>query len=127
MAQRVILNVEDNEANRKIVRYLFTSKGYKVLEAVDGEEGVRMAEQEKPDIILMDVQLPKMDGYEATRRIRANPALQHIPIVAVTSFALSGDDVKALEAGCNDYVAKPFKPRDLLEKVERILGSREVG
>ena len=86
-----------------------------------------MAEQEKPDIILMDVQLPKMDGYEATRRIRANPALQHIPIVAVTSFALSGDDVKALEAGCDDYVAKPFKPRDLLEKVEQILGSREVG
>lgn len=127
MGEKVILNVEDNEANRKIVRYLFASKGYKVVEAMDGEEGVRMAEQERPDIILMDVQLPRMDGYEATRRIKANPALRHIPIVAVTSFALSGDDVKAIEAGCDDYVAKPFKPRDLLEKVEQILASREVG
>jgi len=127
MARKVILNVEDNEANRKIVRYLFTSKGYKVIEAMDGEEGVRMAEQERPDIILMDVQLPKMDGYEATRRIKANPALREIPIIAVTSFALSGDNVKAMEAGCDDYIAKPFKPRNLLEKVEKLLGAREVG
>ena len=127
MTRKVILNVEDNEANRKIVRYLFTSKGYKVIEAMDGEEGVRMAEQERPDIILMDVQLPKMDGYEATRRIKANPALREIPIIAVTSFALSGDNVKAMEAGCDDYIAKPFKPRNLLEKVEKLLGAREVG
>ena len=126
MAQKVILNVEDNEANRKIVRYLFTSKGYKVIEAVDGEEGVRMAEQERPDIILMDVQLPKMDGYEATRRIKENPALRDIPIVAVTSFALSGDDEMAMEAGCDDYIAKPFKPRNLLEKVEKLLAAKEV-
>ena len=127
MAQKVLLNVEDNEANRKIVRYLFASKGYKVIEAVDGEEGVRMAEQERPDIILMDVQLPKLDGYEAARRIKAHPELRDIPIIAVTSFALSGDDVKAMEAGCDDYVAKPFKPRDLLEKVEKILGAKGVG
>ena len=127
MAQKVILNVEDNEANRKIVRYLFESKGYKVIEAVDGEEGVRMAEQERPDIILMDVQLPKLSGYEATQRIKANPALRDIPIIAVTSFALSGDDEKAMEAGCDDYIAKPFKPRDLLERVEKLLGAKEVG
>ena len=126
MARKVILNVEDNEAKRKIVRYLFASKGYTVIEAVDGEEGVRMAEQERPDIILMDVQLPKMDGYEATRRIKANPALRDIPIVAVTSFALSGDDEMAMEAGCDDYIAKPFKPRNLLEKVEKLLGAKEV-
>ena len=127
MARKVILNVEDNEANRKIVRYLFISKGYEVIEAMDGEEGVRMAEQERPDIILMDAQLPKMDGYEATRRIKENPALRDIPIVAVTSFALSGDNVKATEAGCDDYIAKPFKPRNLLEKVEKLLAAKEVG
>jgi len=127
MAQKVILNVEDNEANRKIVRYLFGSKGYKVIEAVDGEEGVRMAEQERPDIILMDVQLPKLSGYEATQRIKANPALRGIPIIAVTSFALSGDDERAMEAGCDDYIAKPFKPRDLLERVEKFLSAKEGG
>ena len=127
MTRKVILNVEDNEANRKIVRYLFTSKGYKVIEAMDGEEGVRMAEQERPDIILMDVQLPKIDGYEAARRIKANPDLRDIPIIAVTSFALSGDDVKAMEAGCDDYIAKPFKPRDLLKKVEKLLSAKEGG
>ena len=124
MAQQVILNVEDNEATRKIVRYLFASKGYEVIEAVDGEEGVRMAEQERPDIILMDVQLPKLSGHDATRQIKANPALQDIPIIAVTSFALSGDAEKALEAGCDDYIAKPFKPRDLLQKVEQFLRAK---
>ncbi|MCK5329569.1 MAG: response regulator [Candidatus Latescibacteria bacterium] len=127
MARKVILNVEDNEANRKIVRYLFESKGYKVIEAMDGEEGVRMAEQEQPDIILMDVQLPKLSGYEATLRIKANPALRDIPVIAVTSFALGGDDEKAMEAGCDDYIAKPFKPRDLLERVEKFLSAKETG
>ena len=127
MTRKVILNVEDNEANRKIVRYLFESKGYKVIEAMDGEEGVRMAEQERPDIILMDVQLPKLSGYEATLRIKANPALGDIPVIAVTSFALGGDDQKAMEAGCDDYIAKPFKPRDLLERVEKFLSAKETG
>ena len=127
MTRKVILNVEDNEANRKIVRYLFESKGYKVVEAMDGEEGVRMADQERPDIILMDVQLPKLSGYEATLRIKANPALRDIPVIAVTSFALSGDDEKAMEAGCDDYIAKPFKPRDLLERVVKFLSAKEAG
>lgn len=121
MDQKVILSVEDNEANRKIIRDLFTRRGYRVIEAVHGEEGVRMAKQEKPDLILMDVQLPRMDGYEATRRIKADPELRSIPIIAVTSYALSGDKEKALEAGCEDYVAKPFRPRELLAKVEVLL------
>ena len=122
MAQSVILSVEDHESNRKIIRDLFTRKGYRVIEAVDGEEAVRMAKREKPDLILMDVQLPKMDGYEATRRIKADPELSRIPILAVTSYALSGDKEQALEAGCDDYVAKPFRPRELLAKAEQLLG-----
>lgn len=122
MAQNVILSVEDNEANRRIVRDLFTRRGYLVIEAVDGEEGVVMAKREKPDLILMDLQLPKVDGFEATRRIKADPELSHIPIVAVTSYALSGVEEKALEAGCEDYVAKPFRPRELLAKVQQLLG-----
>ncbi len=122
MAQHVILSVEDNEANRRIVRDLFTRKGYRVIEAVDGEEGVAMARREKPDLILMDLQLPKVDGFEATRRIKADPELSHIPIVAVTSYALSGVEEKALEAGCEDYVAKPFRPRELLAKAQQLLG-----
>jgi len=127
MARKMILNVEDNEANRKIVRYLFTSKGYKVIEAVDGEEGVRMAEQERPDIILMDGQVLKRSDYEVIQRIKANPALRDIPIVAVTSFALNGDAEKAMEAGCDDSIAEPFNPRDLLEKVEKFLSAKEAG
>ena len=127
MAQKVILNVEDNEANRKIVRYLFASKGYKVVEAVDGEEGVRMAEQERPDIILLDGQVLRLSRYEVTHRIKGNPTLRDIPIVAVTSFALSGEEEKAMEAGCDDWIAEPFNPRDLLEKVEQILEAKEVG
>jgi two-component system cell cycle response regulator DivK len=88
-----------------------------LLEAATGEEGIAMAEKERPDLILMDIQLPGLDGYEATRRIKANPDLRHIPIIVVTSYALSGDDVKAFEAGCDAYVTKPFVPRDLLAKV----------
>ena len=122
MAQKVILSAEDNEANQRIIRDLFTRKGYRVIEAVNGEEAVTMAKQEKPDLILMDVQLPRMDGYEATREIKADPELASIPILAVTSYALSGDRHKALAAGCADYVAKPFRPRELVAKVEKLLG-----
>ena len=112
-----VLTVEDHEDNRRIVRDLLTSVGYEVIEAVTGEEGVRLAEAERPDLILMDIQLPGLDGYEATRRIKANPALRQIPIIAVTSYALSGDDLKAREAGCDAYVTKPFSPRALLAKI----------
>ena len=116
-----ILVVEDQEDNRRIVRDLLTSVGYEIIEAVTGEEGVAMAEVQHPDLILMDIQLPGLDGYEATRRIKANPALHPIPIIAVTSYALSGDDVKAWEAGCDAYISKPYSPRQLLAKIREFL------
>jgi two-component system cell cycle response regulator DivK len=116
MSKRILV-VEDQEDNRCIVRDLLTSVGYEIVEAVTGEDGVLMAETHVPDLILMDIQLPGIDGYEATRRIKANAALQQIPVIAVTSYALSGDDVKAVEAGCDAYVSKPFSPRALLAKI----------
>jgi two-component system cell cycle response regulator DivK len=116
-----ILVVEDQADNRRILRDLLSSVGYEILEAVTGDEGVTVATTQRPDLILMDIQLPGMDGYEATRRIKADPALRHIPIIAVTSYALSGDDAQALAAGCDAYVAKPFSPRALLAKVRAYL------
>ena len=116
MSKRILV-VEDHEDNRRIMRDLLTSSGYEVIEAVTGLEGVTAAETHRPDLIVMDIQLPGIDGYEATRRIKANPSLQKVPIIVVTSYALSGDDVKAFEAGCDAYVAKPFSPRDLLAKI----------
>jgi len=118
---KLILVVEDQEDNRRIMRDLLSSVGYEVIEAVTGEEGVAAAETHRPDLILMDIQLPGLDGYEATRQIKANPELEHIPIIVVTSYALSGDDVKAFEAGCNAYVSKPFSPRELLAKIREYL------
>lgn len=116
-----ILVVEDQEDNRAILRDLLSSAGYELVEAVNGEQAVAMASAEPPDLILMDIQLPLMDGYEATRRIKADPALQAIPVIAVTSYALSGDESAARDAGCDDYVAKPFSPRQLLAKVREYL------
>ncbi len=118
---KLILVVEDQEDNRRIMRDLLASVGYEVIEAVTGEEGVSAAEMHRPDLIHMDIQLPGLDGYEATRQIKANPDLHHIPIIVVTSYALSGDDVKAFEAGCNAYVSKPFSPRQLLAKIREHL------
>jgi two-component system cell cycle response regulator DivK len=112
-----ILVVEDQADNRTILRDLLTASGFVVLEAEDGEAGVRLAMAERPDLILMDIQMPLVDGFEATRRIKADPALAAVPIIAVTSYALSGDEAKARGAGCDDYVAKPFSPRALLAKV----------
>jgi two-component system cell cycle response regulator DivK len=120
MSKRILV-VEDQDDNRRILRDLLTSAGYEMLEAVTGEEGVAMAEMHRPDLILMDIQLPLLDGYEATRRIKSIPALQLIPIIAVTSYALSGDDVMAYEAGCVGYVTKPFSPRLLLAKIGEYL------
>lgn len=120
MSKRVLV-IEDHEDNRRILRDLLTSAGYEPIEAVTGEEGVALAETHRPDLILMDIQLPGLDGYEATRRIKANPALRQIPIIAVTSYALSGDEVKAKEAGCDGYVTKPFSPRALLAKIREYL------
>jgi two-component system cell cycle response regulator DivK len=116
MSKRILV-IEDQEDNRRIVRDLLTSVGYEIIEAVTGEEGVTAAGTHVPDLILMDIQLPGLDGYEASRRIKADPALRHIPIIAVTSYALSGDDVKAYAAGCDGYVSKPFSPRALLAKI----------
>jgi len=116
-----ILVVEDQEDNRRILRDLLTAKGYQVLEAVDGLEGITKAEVHRPDLILMDIQIPGVDGYEATRRIKANADLQHIPIIVVTSYALSGDDLKAFGAGCDAYVTKPYSPRELLAKIREYL------
>jgi two-component system cell cycle response regulator DivK len=118
---KVILVIEDHEDNRRIMRDLLTSVNYEIIEAVTGEEGVRSAETHRPNLILMDIQLPDFDGYEATRRIKAIPSLASIPIIAVTSYALSGDDAKAFEAGCDAYVSKPFSPRALLIKIREFL------
>ena len=116
-----ILVTEDHEDNRRILRDPLTSAGYQVIEAVTGEEGVQFAETQRPDLILMDVQLPGLDGYEATRRIKSNLALRRIPIIAVTLYALSGDDVKARAAGCDANVTKPFSPRALLVTIREHL------
>jgi len=116
-----ILLVEDQEDGRRIVRDLLASSDYALLEAKTGEEGLALAEREEPDLILMDIQLPGLDGYEVTRRIKMNAALSHIPIIAVTSYALSGDEQKAYAAGCDDYVAKPFSPRALMAKIREYL------
>jgi two-component system cell cycle response regulator DivK len=121
MSKRVLV-VDDQEDNRRILRDLLDTVGYAVVEAEDGEQAVALAREHVPDLILMDIQLPVMDGYEATRRIKADPALKAIPIIAVTSYALSGDDEKAFEAGCEAYVTKPFSPKALLAKVREYLG-----
>ena len=121
MSKRILV-VEDQEDNRQILRDLLASAGYAMSEAGDGEAGIAAAKAQRPDLILMDIQLPLLDGYEATRRIKADPDLRHIPIVAVTSYALSGDEEKARAAGCDAYIAKPFSPRQLLGKVRELLG-----
>ena len=120
MTKRV-LSIEDQADNRRIVRDLLTSVGYEVIEAVRGDEGVALAEQSHPDLILTDIQLPGLDGYEATRRIKANPELRRIPVIAVTSYALSGDEEKAKAAGCDAYIAKPFDALQLLAMVQQFL------
>ena len=121
MNQKTILYVEDNEFNRKIVKQLLAQTRYRLREAADGETGVRMAQEELPDLVLMDVQLPKMSGLEATRRLRADPRTAAVPIVVITSYALSGDAEKAKEAGATAYLAKPYSPRDLLAKIREIV------
>ena len=118
---KCILVVEDQADNRRILRDLLVNAGYELIEAESGEEALKAVETQRPDLILMDIQLPIMDGYEATRRIRLNAELKSIPIIAVTSYALAGDEAKALAAGCSAYVTKPFSPRALLAKVQEHL------
>ena len=119
-----ILVIEDQEDNRQIVSDLMAASGYELIEATTGEEGIAAAARERPDLILMDIQLPGIDGYEVTRRIKANPQLKSIPIIAVTSYALSGDDKKAFAAGCDGYVTKPYSPRLLLAKIREYLPAK---
>ncbi|MGQ0455560.1 MAG: response regulator [Hyphomicrobium sp.] len=120
MMKRILI-VEDHEDNRRILRDLLTNAGYAFIEATTGLEGVTMAKAYRPSLILMDIQLPELDGYEATRRIKAEPELRGIPIIAVTSYALSGDDARAFECGCVGYITKPFSPRMLLAEVRKHL------
>ena len=121
MSKRILV-VEDQPDNRQILRDLLENAGYEMIEAENGEEALTAAAAHKPDLILMDIQLPVMDGYEATRRIKGDPATKHIPIIAVTSYAtLSGDEEKTRAAGCDGYIAKPFSPRELLGKVRELL------
>ena len=116
-----ILYVEDNDDNVYVVKNRFTRAGFTVLVATDGEQGIAMAAAERPDLILMDLRLPVLDGWEATRRIKAQPETQHIPIIALTALAMTGDREKALEAGCDDFDTKPVEMPRLLEKVRALL------
>ena len=122
-----ILVVEDHEDNRRIIHDLLAAHGFEVVEAVTGLEGVREAERHHPALILMDIQLPEIDGYEATRRIKSHPDLKHIPIIIFTSYALSGDDLKAYAAGCDDYVSKPYSPKKLLARIQNFLSENNPG
>ena len=116
-----ILVVEDQPDNRQIIRDMLADTGYEIAEAENGEEALAAITKQRPDLILMDIQLPIMDGYAATRRIKTDPALKSIPVIAVTSYALSGEEKKAREAGCDDYVPKPYSPRQLLAKIRQYL------
>ena len=121
MSGKTILYVEDNEMNRKIVRQLLKKTTYNLVEAHDGEAGVAKALEIKPDLVLMDVQLPKLSGIDATRQLRAAPETAATPILVITSFALSGDEEKAKAAGATGYLAKPYSPFDLLSRIRKIL------
>ena len=116
-----ILLVEDNEMNRDMLSRRLERKGYEVVIAVDGKAGVDMASSAGPDLILMDLSLPVMDGWEATRRIKADAATQNIPVIALTAHAMAGDEQKALEAGCDDYDTKPVELNRLLGKIDKLL------
>ena len=117
----VILAVEDQEDNMQILRDLLSSAGFEMIEAENGELALAILNQRRPDLILMDIQIPIIDGYEVTRRIKADPLLRSIPVIAVTSHALGGGEEKARAAGCDDFVAKPYSPRQLLAKIRQYL------
>ena len=119
-----VLYVEDNEYNRKIVRQLLSRTTYRLREAADGESALGMVREERPDLVLMDVQLPKMSGLDVTRALRTDPATADVPIIVVTSFALSGDEQRALAAGASAYIAKPYSPRELLALIQQFLADR---
>ena len=123
MSKRILV-VDDQEDLRGVLRDLLAGSGYTVIEAADGEVGVAKAKSDRPDLILMDIQMPVIDGYEATRRIKVDPDLNPIPIVAVSSFAMKGDEEKARAAGCDHYVTKPYSPMQLLRLIRGLLGEK---
>lgn len=121
MANETILVIEDNELNMKLVRSLLSIGKYEILEAFNAETGIKLAREKKPDLILMDIQLPGMDGLTATKIIKGDPNMQHIPVIAYTSFAMDGDEEKALEVGCVGYITKPLDTKTFLKTLEQYL------
>ena len=117
---KMVLYVEDNEFNRKIVRHLLARTAYRLIEATDGEAGVATAREARPDLVIMDIQLPKLSGLDATRRLQIDPVTASIPVIVITSFALAGDEEKAREAGAAAYLAKPYSPRELLQLIREL-------
>lgn len=122
-----ILIVEDNELSRDMLSRRLRRKGYEVLVATDGQEGIAMAQRELPDLVLMDLSLPDLDGWEATRRLKKDAKTQHIPVIALTAHAMSGDREKAIDAGCDEYDTKPIDLRRLLSKMVRFVEDPEAG
>ena len=118
-----VLLVEDNEMNRDMLSRRLTRRGFEVIFAVDGQQGVDLARSERPDIILMDMSLPVLDGWEATRRVKADNATRSVPVIGLTAHAMSGDRERAIEAGCDDYDTKPVELDRLIGKIERLLGA----
>ncbi|HPC58322.1 MAG TPA: response regulator [Kiritimatiellia bacterium] len=122
---RTVLMIEDNEQNRYLATFLLERRGHSVVSSADGPSGIEEAARLRPDIILLDIQLPGLDGYAVARALRQNPALDAIPIVAVTSYAMPGDREKALEAGCTGYLEKPIDPDTFVDSIERFLPPKE--
>ena len=120
MSKRILI-VEDQEDNRRIIRDMLIHAGFEIEEAATGEDAIARVKAQAPDLILMDVQLPGLDGYSTTRQIRTDPGMRQVPVIAVTSFAMAGDDRRAREAGCDNYIAKPYSPRALLQLVKDLL------
>ncbi len=126
MGAKRILLIEDNPVNRRLAQFLLKSQGYEVWEVTNALEAFDSLKEKQPDLILMDIQLPGMDGLTATRHLKADPATQDIPVLAVTSYAMKGDEAKALEAGCSGYVTKPIDKKVFLEAVAKALTEREA-
>ena len=126
MAAKRILHIEDNASNRKAVRHILQRTDYELVEAINGEEGLARAWAELPDLILLDIQLPKLSGYDVAKELRADERTRNIPIVAVTSYALSGDEPRAFESGCDDYISKPYRPTILLQYVDKHLRGHDA-
>lgn len=120
-SSKTVLVVEDNELNKKLLEDLIQTRGHRVLSAVDGSEALDLVRAHRPDLVLMDIQLPEVSGLEITKIMKADPALRHIPVIAVTAFAMKGDEERILDGGCSAYIAKPVSVIQLLETVDRFL------